>query len=361
MSNNNCRFFYIYEITNNINGKNYIGQRYCPANKTPETDTKYMGKGVLIVKAEKKYGIKNFSKRIMAYCYTKEIVDILETEYIDIYKAVGKAEYNIAKGGRGTCGVPAWNKGKHGIYTEEQRKHLSETHKGKKLSLESIEKLKETVKDYKWWTNGKESTKALNCPGEGWILGRPEEYKLKQSESLKGHPPTKGSTGMHWYTNGVDNIVSQKCPNGFIKGRCEEYKIKLSNIRKNNPGKNKGGHWYNNGTESRLFTENPNAEWCLGRDENYKKILSESTKGRIGNSLGTKWWTNGTINMRSKECPGENFRLGRSEEISKKLSISLKGHTAGGHAGKGLRWFNDGINNIRARECPEGFVKGRIL
>lgn len=27
--------FYIYRITNNINGKTYVGQRKCPKNKTP--------------------------------------------------------------------------------------------------------------------------------------------------------------------------------------------------------------------------------------------------------------------------------------------------------------------------------------
>ena len=46
---------YIYEITNNINGKTYIGQRKCPKNKLPETDIKYMGSGVYIKNAMKKY------------------------------------------------------------------------------------------------------------------------------------------------------------------------------------------------------------------------------------------------------------------------------------------------------------------
>ena len=53
--------FYIYCITNNINGKNYIGQRKCPANKTPETD-KYMGSGCKLKFAKEKYGLENFSK-----------------------------------------------------------------------------------------------------------------------------------------------------------------------------------------------------------------------------------------------------------------------------------------------------------
>ena len=96
--------FYIYEITNNINGKNYIGKHACPSNRTPETD-RYMGSGVLITKAIKKYGKENFSKRVLATCYSEEIENILETEYIAIYKSIGKAEYNIAKGGEGVLGL----------------------------------------------------------------------------------------------------------------------------------------------------------------------------------------------------------------------------------------------------------------
>lgn len=58
--------FYIYEITNNLNGKTYIGQRKCPENKLPETD-KYMGSGVYLRNAKKKYGIQNFSKNNSCY------------------------------------------------------------------------------------------------------------------------------------------------------------------------------------------------------------------------------------------------------------------------------------------------------
>src|SRR5574344_247572 len=61
----NMENHYIYKITNLINGKNYIGQRICPENKIPETDTKYMGSGIKIKNAEKKYGLDNFEKTIL--------------------------------------------------------------------------------------------------------------------------------------------------------------------------------------------------------------------------------------------------------------------------------------------------------
>ena len=45
------KYYYIYLITNKINGKQYIGQHY------GELEDSYFGSGVLITKAIEKYGI----------------------------------------------------------------------------------------------------------------------------------------------------------------------------------------------------------------------------------------------------------------------------------------------------------------
>lgn len=57
--------FYVYETTNNINGKKYIGKRRCKCSI--ENDF-YMGSGKLIKKALNKYGRENFSKKILKVC-----------------------------------------------------------------------------------------------------------------------------------------------------------------------------------------------------------------------------------------------------------------------------------------------------
>lgn len=123
--------YYIYEIKNKINYKTYIGQRKCPKNKFPETDTKYMGSGKILIISKEKYGIENFSKSILAVTETKEIVDILEKVFIALYRSEGKAEYNIADSGQisfsGDRALEINNK----ISKAHLGKHLSEEHKRK--------------------------------------------------------------------------------------------------------------------------------------------------------------------------------------------------------------------------------------
>ena len=57
------KFNYVYKITNNINGHYYIGKRSCNCQIK---DDDYMGSGVALQKAYKKYSIQNFSKEILS-------------------------------------------------------------------------------------------------------------------------------------------------------------------------------------------------------------------------------------------------------------------------------------------------------
>ena len=75
-----------------------------------------------------------------------------------------------------------------------------------------------------------------DCPGDGWIKGRPEELKEKTSNSTKGK---------FWWTKDDKCITSKDCPgDGWIKGRkgfsvydtgyknSEETNLKISISRK---------------------------------------------------------------------------------------------------------------------------------
>lgn len=90
---------YVYLITNLINGKKYIGKRTCHC-KIEEDN--YMGSGVCIVKAIKKYGRDSFKKEILKICNSEEEAYKYEREIIKSTKAYSnRMYYNIALGGLG--------------------------------------------------------------------------------------------------------------------------------------------------------------------------------------------------------------------------------------------------------------------
>lgn len=122
---------YVYKITNLINNKKYIGKRSC---KCPIEIDEYMGSGVLMKKALKKYGVDNFSKTILKICDNEEEAFKWESFYIESAKAYDRDDYyNIAAGGKGGFTVFA---GK----SEEElllwRKRMSESRKGRIITDE---------------------------------------------------------------------------------------------------------------------------------------------------------------------------------------------------------------------------------
>lgn len=149
--------YYIYLIVNKVNHKTYVGQR--KSSKRCYED-KYMGSGKHLRAAQKKYGIENFEKFLIQYCYSQEETDKAERLWIAEYRSRGKAEYNIADGGHGSNGnkgKPAWNKGVS--MTEEQKRKISESKKGE------------------------------NNPNYGKHFS--EEHKKNLSKALKGKPKSE--------------------------------------------------------------------------------------------------------------------------------------------------------------------------
>ena len=207
--------YYIYRITNLINGKTYIGQHgYKKLNDC------YMGSGKHLKRAQKKYGIENFKKEILIFnIVRKDFIDLLEKEYIAFYKSIGKAEYNIASGGYSGGNI----KGFH--HSEESRKKMSEAHKGRYFTQEHRKKLSEALKGKTPWIKGKhlseEARKKLSKALKGKKHGHcSEETKRKISESRKG----------------------EKNPL-YGKHLSEEIKKKMSEAHKGKPSLLKNRHW----------------------------------------------------------------------------------------------------------------------
>lgn len=87
---------YFYKITNLINGHYYYGIRtcHCLPGKDP-----YMGSGVRLHKAYRKYGIENFKKEVIRVCKTREDLLRLEYDIVDDNLINDNNCYNIVRGG----------------------------------------------------------------------------------------------------------------------------------------------------------------------------------------------------------------------------------------------------------------------
>lgn len=71
-------YYGIYKITNLLDGKMYIGK-----HKTSNVDDGYMGSGIIISHALKKYGKENFRKEWLMFCEDEEEMNYMESVFVD--------------------------------------------------------------------------------------------------------------------------------------------------------------------------------------------------------------------------------------------------------------------------------------
>lgn len=213
---------YIYLITNNINGKIYIGK-----HSTDNLDDDYMGSGILIKKAIQKYSVENFTKDYLAFCDTEEKLNWLEKFYIKKYNA-RQVGYNLTDGGDGRLGFIMSEETKEKLKSpksEEHKQKISETLKGKmtgennpnfgkhhifgEMSQEHKQKLSESHKGLTPWNKGK---KGVWTPSE--------ETKKLWSEQRKGKTPwnKNGQPKYKWLTtSGEIKIMDKSNANRYHK------------------------------------------------------------------------------------------------------------------------------------------------
>lgn len=145
MSNNMNH--YVYVITNTINGKKYIGKRSCKCDIFKD---KYMGSGVALRSAFKKYGIENFKKDIIKV-FDNELEALVYEKLIILNRNACSSElyYNIAEGGvGGNCYKGKSDNEKSEIYKLRSNKISGENHWnfGKSMSAENRKMLSELWK-----------------------------------------------------------------------------------------------------------------------------------------------------------------------------------------------------------------------
>nr|DAG33021.1 MAG TPA: intron associated endonuclease [Caudoviricetes sp.] len=141
----------IYKITNTLNNKIYIG-----AHSTEDINDSYMGSGIAIKKAQKKYGIEHFTKEILHVFDTREEMYEKEREIVDLEFINRPDTYNAGIGGKGApMALIGWSDEQRKLISEntskamqtpEMRERMSKAHTGKKQSEESNRKRSETIK-----------------------------------------------------------------------------------------------------------------------------------------------------------------------------------------------------------------------
>lgn len=170
-------------------------------------------------RAINKYGWDNFEHVILKENLTKEEADYWEKYYINLWDTTNPDKgYNITPRGNG--------EGKK--LSEETRKKIGDAHRGRKLSEEHKKHLSESQKGIKRGPNKK-------------LLGHSvsEETRKKISEKTKGRKGVISTLGMHWYTDGINDILTYDCPERYHKGRT-------NNVARKRDEK---GRWIHDNTE----------------------------------------------------------------------------------------------------------------
>jgi group I intron endonuclease len=183
-------YYTVYKITNLINQKTYIGK-----HQTKNLNDDYMGSGKLLRRAIKKYGLENFSRKILHIFDNEEEMNVKEKELV----VLGEDSYNISPGGKGGSGNRS----------EETKEKIRQANldnpslgmKDKKHSEEAKTKISKKMRGRTAWNKGKkdsEETKTKKRKPKSeehkenlklvWVKKKQAFYKLYSMNSSSGFP-----------------------------------------------------------------------------------------------------------------------------------------------------------------------------
>ena len=236
---------YIYLITDTTNGMKYTGKHHYHIEG--QLDPNYHGSGVIIKNIYRKRP-ETLKEEYIKTCYSEEEMCSDEQYYINFYDTLWPNGYNLTEGGDGV------------LPSDETRRKMSESHKGKPphnkgipMSEETKKKLSEAIKEKFIYDEEyrrkiseahknisddvhrkmSESRKKLYSSGmKHPMLGKQhsEESKKKMSESHKGKPShRKGEQLSEETKKKISEANKGKTPPNKGKPMSEEEKKKLRN------------------------------------------------------------------------------------------------------------------------------------
>ena len=263
---------YFYKITNLINGHYYYGIRtcHCLPGKDP-----YMGSGIRLHKAYRKYGIENFKKEIIRVCKTRE--DVLRLEYDTVTDELVKDYncYNLVRGG----GEDSFY-GKVRCIDKITKKHLLIS---KDEYHSNPDRYTCILKEFKYMINYETGDEKFVKSSE-YNHYKSMNYSLKGAKGFgKGRVSVKDSTGKVLVVSLSDKRLKSGELTHLWKGRThsDETKNKISKAnslsQKGDKNSHYGTKWMTNPEgiskpiSKNLVEEYINKGWILGRK--LKKIM----------------------------------------------------------------------------------------
>jgi len=206
---------YVYRTVNLITGSYYIG-----AHSSRKMNNLYLGSGLILSRAIKKYGKEKFKKEILEICESKEHKFQREAEIVTEETIKDPLCMNLKPGGHG-----GWISTKGKPHSEETKKKMSEIKKGTKLSEETKTKIRASSLKRK---HSDETRIRMKVSHTGKIFS--EEHKKNISENRKGKGTGKCPQKGHIpWNKGIKMSEEQK---HYGQSFSEETRQKISKTQK---------------------------------------------------------------------------------------------------------------------------------
>ena len=251
---NTFMYYYVYQITNLLNGKIYVGKH--KSAKHPSKN-EYYGSGKQITTAIKKYGIENFKKEVLHYCSSLEEMADKEAEVVTEDFVKRPDTYNMHKGGPG-----GWD------HYNGSNEHSKNSRKGGKKSAKRLNEFiaEQKANNTEWWQDwyAKVVEQNRNKNSNGWSNFTPDEQRREQASKL-ATGEGNSQYGKIWISNILTKevkriTINDTIPKGWVRGKKGHVPKKL---------------WVNNGVKEHYI--------LLEKQQEY--VSNGFSSGRLKSSM----------------------------------------------------------------------------
>lgn len=211
-------FYYLYKITNLVNGKIYVG-----VHKTSDLNDGYMGSGKVILRALKRYGTNNFKKEILEQFDCAEAMFAREKEIVTEEFLARKDTYNLRRGGFG--GFDHINKTNKNLYGKNGQPGFGAENlsSGKEMiiRLKAAGRYEKYAKDMAHTIKETYRNGRINA-FKGMKHTPDTKRKIGEKNSKTQSGDRNSQFGSVWITNGSGNKKIRKTdpvPEGWKQGR----------------------------------------------------------------------------------------------------------------------------------------------